>query len=82
MTIARVKQHFTHKGKSYKPGDNFEGEDHEIQTLAGQGHLEHPGSQTIGQQHGSSGQAQGAGAPHPETEKQGESGHSDPSKQR
>lgn len=90
MSIARVKQHFTHKGKSYKPGDNFEGEDHEIQTLAGQGHLEHPAGtasshETIGQQHGQGQQppGQGQGA-HPGTEPQqsGQSGQHDPTKQR
>jgi len=62
MNIAKVKQHFSHKGKEYKPGENFQGEDHEIQTLTGQGMLEHPaGSQTIGQQHGPGGQPQGQG---------------------
>lgn len=65
MNIAKVKQKFSHKGKEYKPGDNFEGEEHEIQTLAGQGHLEHP---TIGHEHGPGGQAQAQGAPYPGTD--------------
>jgi len=45
---AKVKAHFTHQGKQYKPGDEFEGEDHEVANLAQQGHLEHPpqGQQT------------------------------------
>jgi len=94
MNIAKVKKEFTHKGKSYKPGDNFESEDlHEVQTLATQGHLEHP---TIGQQHGPGGQAQGPGqgpqaqsqgAPYPGTDPPKEtgqhpSGTHDPGKQR
>ena len=85
MNIAKVKQHFTHKGKSYKPGDNFESEDlHEVQTLASQGHLEHP---TIGHEHGPSGQAHAEGAPYPGTDppketSQHPSGTSDPGKPR
>ena len=78
-SIAKVKKEFQHKGKTYKAGDNFEGEEHEIQTLAAQGHLEHPlGSQTIGQQHGAGGQAQEK----PGEQSQQQSGPHDPSKQR
>jgi len=53
----KVKSHFSHKGKNYKPGDEFEGEDHEIQTLAQQGHVEHPQGQQSQGQYG--GQQQG-----------------------
>ena len=75
-TKAKVKGQFTHQGKTYKPGEEFEGEAHEIETLAAQGHLEHPHSQqTIGQQHGPSGQTQGQGAQPPHE------GGPDPSKQ-
>lgn len=59
---AKVKQHFTHQGKQYKPGDDFEGEDHEIANLAQQGHVEHPQgqqAQQAGQQPGGQTQPQG-----------------------
>lgn len=60
MSKHKVKAHFTHKGKSYKPGDDFETDDqHEAQQLAQQGHIEHPQGQTGSQQGGQS-QAQGA----------------------
>lgn len=74
MSKHKVKQNFTHKGKQYKPGEDFETNDpQEAQTLAQQGHIEHPqgqqaqsgsGAQQGGSQPGgSSGQkTQGAGA--------------------
>jgi len=74
---AKVKSRFTHQGKTYEAGQDFEGEDHEIQTLATQGHLEHPpgSSQTIGHEHGPGGQAQGQGA---QPGGQGQTGPHDP----
>jgi hypothetical protein len=59
MPKHKVKAHFTHKGKQYKPGDDFESDDlHEIQTLAQQGHIEHPQAQQA-QQAPAQGQGQG-----------------------
>ena len=53
MAKHKVKANFTHKGKQYKPGDDFESDDqHEAQTLASQGHIEpqpHSGGQSQGQ---------------------------------
>ena len=64
MQKVKVKSHFSHQGKNYKPGEEFEGEPHEIETLAAQGHVEQPQSSggTIGQEHGPGGQAQAQGA--------------------
>lgn len=68
MAKHKVKAHFSHKGKTYKPGDDFESSDeHEVQTLANQGHIEHPqGQQPQGQSQGQKqgqpgGQGQGQG---------------------
>lgn len=65
---AKVKAFFTHQGKQYKPGEEFEGEAHEIANLQQQGHLEggttQPSAQHPGGQQGQS-QGQGAQAPHP-----------------
>lgn len=81
---AKVKQHFSHQGKTYKPGDEFEGEQHEIETLAQQGQLEHPqgtGGQPGGQPGGAQSHAQGQGAQPPGSQSQSQSGqHDDPSK--
>ena len=63
MAKAKVKSHYSQKGKNYKPGDDFEGEDHEIHTLAQQGHLEPP--------QGQQGQGAGAGAQQDPTKPQG-----------
>lgn len=74
MSKHKVKAHFTHKGRQYKPGDDFESDDqHEVQTLASQGHIEHP----QGQQSGSGAQQ---GQPKQDPSKAGQQG-SDPSKQ-
>lgn len=62
MSKHKVKQNFTHKGKSYKPGDDFESDDqHEVHNLAQQGHIEPPqGQQGQGQPGGQQpGQAPG-----------------------
>lgn len=55
MSQAKVKTPFTHKGKAYKPGDTFEGDEQEIASLASLGRVEHPQAQgegTIGHKHG------------------------------
>lgn len=71
MSKHKVKAHFTHKGKQYKPGDDFESDDqHEVQTLANQGHIEHPQGQ----------QAQQAQQGQPGGQKQGQGAGEDPSK--
>lgn len=70
MSKHKVKAHFTHKGRQYKPGDDFESDDqHEVQTLASQGHIEHPQGQQAQQGQPGSGQmgtgrsqTQGAGS--------------------
>lgn len=67
---AKVKQHFSHQGKQYKPGDEFEGEDHDIQMLASQGHVEHP--------QGQQGQQGQGGKPGQDPKQSG--GQQDPSK--
>lgn len=77
MSKHKVKAHFTHKGKQYKPGDDFESDDqHEVQTLASQGHIEHPQGQQAQQGPSSSG-AQPGGSSGQKTQGAGE----DPSKQ-
>lgn len=58
---AKVKSQFTHQGKQYQPGQEFEGEQQEIERLAAQGHLEHPQGGTIGHEHGPGGQPPAGG---------------------
>lgn len=91
MSKHKVKAHFSHGGKTYKPGDDFESNDpHEIQSLAQQGHIEHPQGQPQGQQ-GPQGQAGAVGASKGQGSQQQPAGSSsapqtpkqdDPSKQR
>jgi hypothetical protein len=39
MAKAKLIKSFTHQGKTYKIGDEFEGTDAEIETLTGQGYV-------------------------------------------
>jgi hypothetical protein len=47
---AKVKQHFTHKDKHYKPGDDFEGTEQEIKDHAQHGHVEPPAKPPAGRE--------------------------------
>lgn len=77
MAKHKVKGYFSHKGKQYKPGDEFESDDqHEVQSLAQQGHIEHPQGQQGQGQGQSGGQQQGQSGGQDPSQKQ-----QDPSKQ-